>query len=103
MRYLLMAELKDDPEEKRATAHVPLIIEHIKRYCGKEYDVAYRSCNGLVFGLFFQTAQNPDKIRSTLTGEYFFRSGDALMIVEVGKLIGNHGLTRSATWLLRHL
>lgn len=97
-----MVQLKPDSDRSRVIKNVPLIMAHLARLPATSHEIAYRSSDGLTFGVFFQSDHDPSKLQATLPATTYFENGDALIVVEVGTLKAGSGMSRAWTWLQRH-
>lgn len=102
MRYLLIVRLKPEPYVNRARDHASVLLGHLNAFSEGDMELAFRNEDGLLFGFYFRSRQDPAILASSLTGLTSFQGGDALMIVEVGEVVSNKGMTTAVTWLQHH-
>lgn len=99
-RYLVVVQFKPDTSIPELAKRVPGLQGFISNLCNGEMEQAFRSPEGQLFGVFFNSAKPIEVIRSVLDGAT--GDGDTFLIVEVGNLGTAKGFGRVATWLQRH-
>lgn len=102
MRYLLMVQLNQSSDMERVRRDVPGFVSAVKRVSSGSSEIAYRSSDGLTFGIMFQADEDPQKLQSWFRGESYFLNGDGMVVVELGDLRAGLGSSRAWTWLQRH-
>jgi hypothetical protein len=101
-RYLVLIQLKGDSTMKRIAEDVRKIMEYLKGFSRGEQELAFKSKDGLLFGVFLKTA-SPQFLQAEFLKCPGTQNGDGVMAFEVGKLIaGTEGFSRAWTWLQRH-
>jgi hypothetical protein len=99
-RYLVTVQLKGETRAERAH-DIPLVVEWLRSFAKSEHEVAFRASNGLLFGFFIKTSR-PHLMRAEFEKCPGTVNGDAVIIVEVGKLVDAVGFSPASTWLQRH-
>lgn len=97
-RYLVTVQLRPGPDRRR---DMPLVVEWMMSFAKSEHELAFRSSDGLVFGFFIKTSA-PQFMRAEFEKCRGTIDGDAMMLIEAGKLVDAVGFGRAATWLQRH-
>lgn len=101
-RYLAIIQLKNDSSLARIAADAPKIIEFLTGFSKGEHELAFRSNDRLIFAYFLKTAA-PQFLQAEFDKCPGTQNGDAMMVVEVGALVGGTaGFSRAWTWLQRH-
>jgi hypothetical protein len=97
-RYLVTVQLRPGADRLR---DIPLVIEWMMSFAKSEHETAFRSSDGLLFGFYIRT-NAPQFMRAEFEKCRGTINGDAMMIIEAGKLVDAVGFSRAATWLQRH-
>ncbi len=102
-RYIAIIQLNKNSPLSRVAADVPALIGLFDRVSNGEKELAFKSNDGQLFGVFFKTRMPPAMMRSQFEGSGATQNGDSLIIFEARKLAtGTAGFSRAWTWLQHH-
>jgi hypothetical protein len=99
-RYLALVQFKSDTTLEELAYRVPGFQGKITKLSRGESEQAFRTNDGLAFGMFFRSALP----RHVLWSEFDHGTshGDTYMIIEAGPLVEHKGFGRAAAWLQHH-
>jgi hypothetical protein len=100
-RYLVVIQLKADSTLTRIGEDVPKIMKYLESFSRGEHEIAFRSNDGHLFGLFLRTG-TPQFLQAEFHKCPGTQNGDAIIAFEVGGLVAGEGFSRAWTWLQRH-
>jgi hypothetical protein len=101
-RYLGIVQLKSDSTIERIREDVPKILDLFTQLSNGEQEQAFRSSDGLLFGILFKSSRPGPVMRAEFDRCYGTRDGDAFLVFEAGELATGQGFSRAWTWLQRH-
>ena len=101
-RYLAIIQLKSDSDMPRIAKAVPAISGLLDSVSGGEREQAFRSNDGLLFGVFIKTAKPSAVIRSSFEKLHETINGDTFLLIETGEDFAGIGFSRAWTWLQHH-
>lgn len=102
-RYLVVVEMEGGSDMQRIASDVPQIMALMRRLSNTEPVLAFRSKDGLLFGILIRTNALPHMILAEFEKCQGTRNGDHMMALDIGnKLTGTSGFSRAWTWLQRH-
>lgn len=102
-RYLVIVQLANDSTLQRVAQDAPKILDVLNQLSGGDCVSAFRSNDGLLFGMFIHTNAPGAVIRAEFEKSPGTRNGDNMMGFDVGdNRAGTTGFSRAWTWLQRH-
>lgn len=99
-KYLVVAQFKSDTSLADLAGLVPDLQRAISGLCNGEMEQAFRTAEGLTFGILFKSPKPLGIINAVLDGAT--RNGDSFLVTEVGEHAVSKGFGRPLTWLQRH-
>ena len=103
LHYLVIVELSGDSSMERLSQDVPSILRDMHRLSKVEPMLAFRSKDGLLFGLFILSDVAPAVLRAEFERSAGSRNGDHMMAFDIGdQHTGTSGFSRAWTWLQHH-
>jgi hypothetical protein len=102
-RYLAVVQLNKNSPQKREAADVPALMGLFDRFSNGEKELAFKSYDGQIFGVFFRSNLPGPMMRSQFEESAATQNGDSLLVFEAGQIAaGTSGFSRAWTWLQHH-